>query len=53
MQGIHLPEIRPIKDLRNTNEISKLCHDQKEPIYITKNGYNIYLLRVWKATEKS
>ncbi len=32
-------EIRPIKDLRNTTEISDLCHKHNEPIYITKNGY--------------
>lgn len=32
-------DIRPIKDLRNTTEISKLCQESKEPIYITKNGY--------------
>lgn len=33
--------IRPCADLRNNyNEISKLCHETKEPIYITKNGYN-------------
>ena len=37
--GIHMPEIRPIKDLRNTNEISELCHERNEPVYITKNGY--------------
>ena len=34
-----MPEIRPIKDLRNTNEISQICHDKNEPIFITKNGY--------------
>jgi len=34
-----LPQIRPITDLRNTNEISDLCHAKKEPIFITKNGY--------------
>jgi len=34
-----LPQIRPITDLRNTNEISDLCHTKKEPIFITKNGY--------------
>ncbi|TXL65681.1 type II toxin-antitoxin system Phd/YefM family antitoxin [Cerasibacillus terrae] len=34
-----MPEIRPIKDLRNTNEISEFCHERNEPIYITKNGY--------------
>ncbi|MHB8064346.1 MAG: type II toxin-antitoxin system Phd/YefM family antitoxin [Ruminiclostridium sp.] len=34
-----MPQIRPITDLRNTNEISDLCHKQSEPIFITKNGY--------------
>ena len=34
-----MPTIRPITDLRNTNEISELCHSQQEPIFITKNGY--------------
>lgn len=34
-------EIRPIKDLRDTNEISKLCHEQSEPVYITKTGTGI------------
>ena len=34
-----MPQIRPITDLRNTNEISELCHASKEPVFITKNGY--------------
>lgn len=34
-----MPHIRPITDLRNTNEISDLCHSKMEPIFITKNGY--------------
>ncbi len=34
-----MPQIRPITDLRNTNEISDLCHAKKEPVFITKNGY--------------
>ena len=34
-----MPHIIPIRDLKNTGEISKLCHDANEPIYITKNGY--------------
>jgi PHD/YefM family antitoxin component YafN of YafNO toxin-antitoxin module len=34
-----MPQIRPITDLRNTTEISNLCHAKKEPIFITKNGY--------------
>jgi prevent-host-death family protein len=32
-------QIRPITDLRNTNEISEICHKTQEPIFITKNGY--------------
>jgi len=34
-----MPHIRPITELRNTNEISELCHKLAEPIFITKNGY--------------
>ena len=34
-----MPQIRPITDLRNTNEISDICHARKEPVFITKNGY--------------
>lgn len=34
-----MPQIRPITELGNTNEISELCHAKKEPIFITKNGY--------------
>ena len=34
-----MPQIRPISDLRNTNEISELCHLRQEPVFITKNGY--------------
>ncbi len=33
--------IRPCADLRNNyNEISKICHETKEAMYITKNGAN-------------
>ena len=34
-----MPQIRPITDLRNTNEISDICHSSHEPVFITKNGY--------------
>ena len=34
-----MPHIRPITDLRNTNEISEICHARPEPVFITKNGY--------------
>lgn len=34
-----MPQIRPITDLRNTNDISDMCHSKMEPVFITKNGY--------------
>ena len=37
--GVIMPQIRPITDLRDTNEISELCHARREPVFITKNGY--------------
>ncbi len=35
-----MPLIMPIKDLRNTSEISEIAHKEREPIFITKNGYS-------------
>jgi prevent-host-death family protein len=37
---IIMPLIMPIKNLRNTSEISDLAHKAQEPIFITKNGYS-------------
>lgn len=35
-----MPVIVPIKELRNTSEISDMAHKTQEPIFITKNGYS-------------
>lgn len=35
-----MPLIMPIKELRNTTEISEIAHKAQEPIFITKNGYS-------------
>jgi prevent-host-death family protein len=35
-----MPLIMPIKELRNTSEISDIAHKEQEPIFITKNGYS-------------
>lgn len=35
-----MPTIIPIRDLRNTSEISELAHKKQEPIFVTKNGYS-------------
>lgn len=48
-----MPQIRPIKDLRNTTEISNLCHDSNEPIFITKNGYGDMVIMSIETYEKT
>lgn len=48
-----MPQIIPIKDLKNTSEISDMCHNSSEPIYITKNGYGdmvIMSMEIYEAT---
>ena len=35
-----MPQIMPIKDLKDTSAISEKCHVSDEPIFITKNGYS-------------
>lgn len=47
-----MPNIRPITDLRNTNEISDICHKKKEPIFITKNGYGDLVIMSIEAYEE-
>ena len=34
-----MPQIIPIKDLKNTVKMSEMCHKSAEPIFVTKNGY--------------
>lgn len=48
-----MPQIIPIKDLKNTSEISDMCHKAEEPIYITKNGYGdmvIMSMEIYEGT---
>lgn len=47
-----MPQIRPITDLRNTTEISELCHKKKEPVFITKNGYGDLVVMSIEAYEE-
>ena len=42
--GGDMPEIIPIKDLKDTARVSELCHSVDEPIFITKNGYGDMVL---------
>ncbi len=39
-----MPQIIPIKELKNIAQISNMCSQTKEPIYITKNGYGAMVI---------
>lgn len=47
-----MPRIRPITDLRNTTEISEMCHENHEPVFITKNGYGDLVVMSIEAYEE-
>lgn len=47
-----MPKIIPIKDLKNTSQISELCHVAEEPVYITKNGYGDMVIMSLNLFEK-
>lgn len=48
-----MPQIIPIKDLKNTAEISEMCHRTDEPIYITKNGYGDMVIMSMESFENA
>lgn len=47
-----MPQIIPIRDLKNTSEISQMCHAASEPIFITKNGYGDMVIMSMKLYEE-
>jgi prevent-host-death family protein len=48
-----MPVIKPISDLRNrAKELSRLCHDSGEPIFITRNGQGDMVLMSLAAYER-
>ena len=46
-----MPQIVPIRDLKNTAHISALCHESDEPVFITKNGYGDMVVMSMEAFE--
>ncbi len=51
-----MPKIIPIRNLKNTSELSELCNNSKEPVFVTKNGYGemvIMNMELYNRYEKS
>ena len=47
-----MAQIIPINKLKNTSEISKLCHECDEPVYVTKNGYGDMVIMSKKSYDE-
>ena len=49
-----VPKIRPISDLRNKfSDISRIVHENNEPVYLTKNGRGDMVVMSLEAYEKN
>jgi len=48
-----MPQIIPIRDLKKTSEISEMCRNAQEPVYITKNGYGDMVIMSMETYEKT
>jgi PHD/YefM family antitoxin component YafN of YafNO toxin-antitoxin module len=48
-----MPQIIPIRDLKKTSELSALCRNSKEPVFITKNGYGDMVIMSMETYERT
>lgn len=49
IRSIIMPQIIPIKDLKDTSKISEMCRNSNEPVFITKNGYGDMVMMRWSS----
>lgn len=47
-----MPQIIPIRDLKKTSELSEMCRNVKEPVFITKNGYGDMVIMSMQTFER-
>ena len=48
-----MPQIIPIKALKDTSGVVELCQNSEEPIFITKNGYGSLVIMSIATYEKN
>ncbi len=46
-----MTHIIPVRDLKDTASVSRLCHESEAPIFITKNGYGDMVMMSIKVYE--
>ena len=47
-----MPQIIPIRDLRDTTRLSEMCNATNEPIFVTKNGYGDMVIMSMQTYEE-
>ncbi len=47
-----MPQIIPIRDLRDTTKLSEMCNATNEPVFVTKNGYGDMVIMSMAAYEE-
>ena len=47
-----MAKIIPIRDLRKSAEISEMCRNSNEPIFVTKNGYSDMVIMSMETYEE-
>ena len=47
-----MPKILPIRELKNTAQISKFVEESNEPVFITKNGYGSMVMMSMEVYER-
>ena len=45
-------QIVPVKDLKDTTRISRLCRESGEPVHVTKNGYPDMVIMITETYEE-
>ena len=48
-----MPEIVPIRDLKNTAKISDLCRSTNAPVFVAKNGYGDLVIMSMQCYEEA
>lgn len=47
-----MPRIIPIRELKNTSNISKFVEESNEPVFVTKNGYGSMVIMSMEVYER-
>ncbi len=47
-----MPQIIPIRELKNTNSVAELCRNTNAPIFVTKNGYGEMVIMSMETYEE-